>query len=141
MMSSTFTVTGPDNVKHKVTVPEGKTEQDAIQYIAETKYGISVPAEGIGRPEESGFQDFAEGVGLSGLSRSRRLIATVTISVPEASSAARQVSGLSYFPVPRISRELNSLPAMISLSFISFLLGSLIDLPPAIASLPRASVR
>ena len=33
-------VTGPDGRKHRVTVPEGATKEDAIAYIAETQYDI-----------------------------------------------------------------------------------------------------
>src|SRR3990172_11103081 len=45
-------------------------------------------------------------------------MATVTISAPEASSAALQTSGLAYLPVPRMSRERNRLPAMVRNSSI-----------------------
>ena len=40
--------------------------------------------------------------------------ATVTISVPLAAMASRIASLEENFPVPRISRELNSRPAMVS---------------------------
>src|SRR6266702_4083792 len=57
-----------------------------------------------------------------GASRSMRRSATVTISHPEASSAAFISSALRYLPVPSISREVKTLspmwsaPAMPSLS-------------------------
>src|SRR5882757_9034805 len=44
--------------------------------------------------------------------KSARRRATVTISVPLAASASRMASGDENFPVPRISRERNSRPAM-----------------------------
>src|SRR5262249_35851131 len=49
---------------------------------------------------------------LVGSSRSRRRIATVTISAPEASSASRMSSAVRYFPVPSMRRERTGLPAM-----------------------------
>ncbi len=44
--------------------------------------------------------------------RSARRNATVTISVPLAASASRIDSGEENLPVPRISRDENSRPAM-----------------------------
>ena len=56
-------------------------------------------------------------------------MATVTISAPEASIASRISSIVRYLPVPTISRERNSRPAMIS--------GSSIIVVPSI-SVPRS---
>ena len=54
----------------------------------------------------------------STLSRSMRPTATVTSSQPDATTASRIASGDGYLPVPVISRERNSRPAMTSGSFI-----------------------
>ena len=51
-------------------------------------------------------------------SRSMRRTATVTIWEPDAASASRIVSKVSYLPVPVSSRERNSRPAMTSGSFV-----------------------
>src|SRR3954462_2970804 len=48
-----------------------------------------------------------------------RRIATVTISAPEASTAARVSAKSLYLPVPTSSREPERLPAMINGSLIS----------------------
>ena len=45
-----------------------------------------------------------------------RRTATVMISAPEASSALRVCSNEAYLPVPMMSREPYSVPAMVSLS-------------------------
>jgi hypothetical protein len=52
----------------------------------------------------------------SGLLKSTRLSATVTISHPEAVTAFFIISPEENFPVPTKIRELNSLPEIISLS-------------------------
>src|SRR3954454_3432436 len=49
-----------------------------------------------------------------------RRTATVTMSAPDASWACRMTANDEYFPVPTISRDLNSRPAITSGSFISF---------------------
>src|SRR3954468_15782451 len=49
-----------------------------------------------------------------------RRTATVTMSAPDASWACCMTANDEYFPVPTISRDLNSRPAMTSASFISF---------------------
>jgi len=54
----------------------------------------------------------------STLSRSMRPTATVTSSQPDATIAARIASGEEYLPVPVISRERGSRPAMTSGSFM-----------------------
>ena len=46
-----------------------------------------------------------------------RRTATVTISAPEASTAAAFCSKLLYLPVPTIRREVKVLPATLQLSF------------------------
>src|SRR4029450_3311873 len=46
----------------------------------------------------------------SPLGRLTRRTATVMISVPDASCASRMTSMEEYFPVPTISRDVNSLP-------------------------------
>ncbi len=46
--------------------------------------------------------------------KSIRRTATVTISHPDATTASRIVSKLSYFPVPVMSREPNSRPAIVN---------------------------
>ena len=38
---ATFKVKGPDGVEHSVNAPEGTTQQDAIAYVAKTKYGVA----------------------------------------------------------------------------------------------------
>src|ERR1043165_1031473 len=53
-----------------------------------------------------------------GASRSMRRRATVTISHPEASSAAFISSALRYLPVPSISRDVKIFPAISSTSNI-----------------------
>src|SRR5215470_270886 len=45
-----------------------------------------------------------------------RLTATVTISAPDASTAAAFSSRLLYLPVPTMRRELNVLPATVQVS-------------------------
>ena len=52
------------------------------------------------------------------LSRFTLLTATVTISAPDSSSALTIISLVGYFPVPTISRDLNSLFAIFSISAI-----------------------
>src|SRR5947208_5900948 len=52
-------------------------------------------------------------------SRSTRRNATVTISVPLASNAARIASPLANFPVPTMRRDANARPAISSLPFIA----------------------
>src|SRR6187401_3144415 len=47
-----------------------------------------------------------------GADRSTRRTATVTMSAPEASWAARMISCVGYFPVPTIRREANRRPRM-----------------------------
>ena len=54
----------------------------------------------------------------SSLPSSIRFIAIVTISVSEASMARLIMSLEPNFPVPRNSRELNSLPAIINFSIV-----------------------
>ena len=54
-----------------------------------------------------------------GLDRSRRLMATVTISAPDASMDETISSGLLCRPVPTISLEAKLLPAIVSGSSIS----------------------
>ena len=51
---------------------------------------------------------------LAGSSKSIRRSATVMISAPEASSAARISSRVRYLPVPSMSRLRNSRPAMVN---------------------------
>src|SRR6185295_317366 len=48
-----------------------------------------------------------------------RRTATVTISAPEAATAAAFCSKLLYLPVPTMSRETKLLPATVQLSFAS----------------------
>src|SRR5919201_229382 len=51
-----------------------------------------------------------------GSPNSMRRTATVTIAAPEARTASRIVSKLSYFPVPRMRREPKLRPAIVTLS-------------------------
>src|SRR5688572_16470790 len=55
-------------------------------------------------------------IGCLGSAMLTRRTATVTISAPEASTAAAFSSKLLYLPVPTISRELNLRPATVQLS-------------------------
>src|SRR6185369_6598843 len=55
------------------------------------------------------------------LSRFTRLTATVMICAPDASRALAVSSLLAYLPVPTIRREVNSRPAITSLSLFAIL--------------------
>src|ERR1044071_4664828 len=83
-----------------------------------------------------------------GASRSIRRSATVTISHPEASSAAFISSALRYLPVPSIRRDVKIFPAISSTSNIELasLLGELLRLlvhgvAHVLRDLHRAEVR
>src|SRR5918993_5596816 len=57
-------------------------------------------------------------IGCFGSAMFTRRTATVTISAPDASTAAAFSSKLLYFPVPTISREVKVRPATVQLSSV-----------------------
>ena len=59
-----------------------------------------------------------------------RRTATVTISAPEASTAAAFSSKLLYLPVPTIRREVKVRPATVQVSALHALLGAFTQPPP-----------
>jgi hypothetical protein len=64
--------------------------------------------------------------------KSARRKATVTISVPLAASASRMASGEGNFPVPKIRRERNSRPAMMSGLFENDMTDNFRKFPPIV---------
>src|SRR5688572_23331198 len=69
-------------------------------------------------------------IGCLGSAMLTRRTATVTISAPDASTAAAFSSKLLYLPVPTISREVNVRPATLQLSATSAASDEMDDLEP-----------
>ncbi len=87
---------------------------------ARASLAIRTASSAVSHPAVFGSRRMSSGrnvvMSSSRASKSIRRTATVTISQPDAVTASRIVSNESYFPVPVISRDLNSRPAIVRLS-------------------------
>src|SRR6187551_964298 len=92
---------------------------------ARASFALRTASSAVSQPEVFGRRRTSSGrndvMSSPGASKSMRLTATVTISAPEAATASRIVSKVSYLPVPRNRREPNSRPAIVKASCMGFL--------------------
>ena len=90
---ATYEVTGPDGGTYEITAPDDASEADVMAYAQSNYQGAAAPTNQYEGKEESAFQDFGEGLGVSALSTweggKDLLSKTGLVDAPDASDLAR----------------------------------------------------